>query len=638
MRHRTWLVSSANSAAEPLARLATRNFNAPARFQLHTLFPAPLAGQKTHTLPFKANRVAYVPNPDSNLSPTTETLTDEEPRLGGATNKKGATVASATLGIGALHFIRTILGFAVSPIIAHNLGTSWQGDVYEVATDIVMRFWLIFEKVINPAFLPNFIAALKEEGEERAWQFCSTAVWIISALLLAASAIGWTFMPQLVGFLSQSPQPGQVELTIKVARVLMFALFFLGFSSLTYTILNGYKRFVYAALGDAIWKLGVFAGALAAYFLYGKRLDALVSLANPTAAQEAQVVELAIQSLWLIVGGFMIGAVGKLAPHVFAIGTKWRLLRPKINMADPLVKMMFLLAVPLILGIFVSEARGLYMSRLADDPSIDIEGSRIALKYARRIGDSLIQIFPYALSIGIFPFLANLAREKDRQPLTDTLMGALRVCFFVFVPITAILLAVRGPLLRAVWEGGRLSEADTLAFTPAFVVLTLGLVGFACEMMLNQTFYAMTRAWTPTVIGLVTSVLWVVLAKYGVEGLGWGLAAIAGAEAISKSVKCIVMWIWLRPHLGEVKVRDNLIFLAKITVSAILAALVAWVLVERLQPADDAARFKIKMLLAVAASGSGAMVIFALLSSLLRVDEMKFVGQAWDKISGKLRR
>ena len=183
--------------------------------------------------------MAFVPNPDSNLSPSTETLTDEEPTLTGtdgdangvATKKAGrdATVASATVGIGALHFLRTVLGFAVKPLIAHNLGLSWQGDVYEVATDIVMRFWLVFEKVINPAFLPNFIAALKEESEERAWQFCSTAVWIVSALLLCASVVGYALMPQLVGFLSQSPQPGQVALTIQVARVLMFALFFLGF-------------------------------------------------------------------------------------------------------------------------------------------------------------------------------------------------------------------------------------------------------------------------------------------------------------------------------------------------------------------------------------------------------------------------
>ena len=418
----------------------------------------------------------------------------------------------------------------------------------------------------------------------------------------------------------------------------MFGLFFLGMSSLTYAILNGYKRFVYAAMGDAFWKLGVFVGAAAAYVLYGKQLEALARLDAATAAQQTQLIGLAVKSLWWIVGGFLVGAVGKLVPHIFAIGPKWRLLKPKINMSDPLVRSMFLLAIPLILGIVVSEARGFYLVRLADDPSIDIAGSRLALKFSRIIGDNLIQIFPYALSIGIFPFLANLAREKDRQPLTDTLIGALRVCVFVFLPITAILIALREPLLRAVWESGRLTQADTVAFTPAFVAFTLGLVGFACEMMLNQTFYAMTRAWTPTLIGITTSILWVILAKWGVEGLGWGLAAIAGAEAISKSVKCIIMWIWLRPHLGRVKLGENLLFLGKVIAGAILAALVSYLLVGKLAPADEAARFKIKMLLAVAASGMGAMVVFALFASLLKVDEMKYARAVLGKVGGKLKR
>ncbi len=585
--------------------------------------------------------MAYVPNPDSNLSPSTEPLLDEEPALNQPpaplSGQKGATVASATVGIGALHFVRFVIGFVANPLIAHSVGLSWLGDVYQVATEILMRFWLIFEKVINPAFLPNFIAALKEEGEERAWQFCSTAVWLVSSLLLIASALGWTFMPQLVGSLSQKAGAEQIALTIQIARILMFGLFFLGFSSLTYTILNGYKRFVYAAMGDAVWKFCVFAGAFAAYFLYGKQVTVLAKIDAPDAVQQAQLFALSMKSVWLIVGGFLVGAVGKLVPHLFAIGPKWRFLRPKVNFKDPLVRSMFALAVPLILGIVVSEMRGFYLLHLADDPSIKIEASRLALKFSRVIPDNLIQLFPYALSIGIFPFLANLAREKDRQPLTDTLMGALRVCFFAFVPITAILIALREPLMRAVWEGGRMSQADTVLITPPFVIFSLGLVGFACEMMLTQTFYAMTRAWAPTIIGLVSSVLWVILAKWGVEGLGWGLAAIAGAEALSKSLKCVMMWIWLRPHLGEVKGRENLMFLAKIIVGALIAALLARLLAGVLLPAAGG-HGKLKMLLCVTVAGLGAMGVFAVFASLVKIEEMKYAGQAIGKIRGKLRK
>lgn len=563
------------------------------------------------------------------------------PEAPSPTESTGQSVARATAGIGALHLVRFVIGFLAQPLIAHNLGLRWQADAYAVSTDIVQRFWLLFEKVINPAFLPNFIAAMKDEGEERAWELASTAVWLVVGALLIITPLAWFFMPTLVHLLAQKAGPDAIDLTIRASRVLLLGLFFLGFSSLTYAILNGYKRFAYAAMGDALWKLGVFLGAAAAFKLYGAQLGSLAKAAKAgtlSVAQNTLLLDLAEKSLWLIVWGFVVGSVLKVLPHLFAIGPKWRFLKPKINLRDPLARKMFALAVPLLLGIAVSESRGFYLLRLADDPTVQVEAGRAALKWSRIIGDNLIQIFPYALSIGIFPFLADLARNRDRQPLTDTLLGALRICVFTFVPLTAILIALRFPLLRAVWESGRLTQADTLQMSPPFVAFTLGLVAFACEMMLSQTFYAMTRAWTPTLIGLGTSLLWVIVAKFGVENLGYGLAAIAGAEALAKSVKCVVMWTMLRPHLGDVKQRDNVVFALKVIVGAIAGALCAAFIIRLIAPDSDASRFKLKMLLAVSVAGFGGVGAFLGVASLLKVEETRAFGKVGRRLMGKLRR
>ncbi len=235
----------------------------------------------------------------------------------------------------------------------------------------------------------------------------------------------------------------------------------------------------------------------------------------------------------------------------------------------------------------------------------------------------MIQIFPYALSIGIFPYLADMARERDKQPLTDTLMGALRACFFFFLPVTAILLTLSVPLLRAVWESGNFSQTDTLTLVGPFVGFSIGLVAFASEMMLNQTFYAMTRAWLPTLTGLATTVLWVAIATWGVHA-GWGLFAIALAESISKSVKCIAMWILLRPFLGDTKPREQGKFLVQVLAASVAAALAAWLLSSLLMPIAapaGAAPSKLKMLLAVGISGLCGMVVFTVLASMLKMSE-----------------
>ena len=296
------------------------------------------------------------------------------------------------------------------------------------------------------------------------------------------------------------------------------------------------------------------------------------------------------------------------------------------------------------MGIVVSEGRDMWIKRLADSPEILVDGvrvagSRTALNFSRTIGDALLKIFPYALSIGLFPYLAGLAQNKDRQPLTETLIGALRVCFFAFMPITMMLIVLRFPLLRAVWESGQFKQADTFIISLPFIFYALGLVGFACEMMLNQTFYALTNVWAPTLVGLCTTLLWCAGAHWGVAA-GGGLAALAATESLAKSVKCLLLWTLLRKHLGEVRVKDNLVFVAKVFAASILAALVAYVLGDKLAPQGDVLgkMAKIKMLGTVMLAGLMGSAVFLVAAKAMGIEETRAIGGLWLKLRSKLAR
>jgi putative peptidoglycan lipid II flippase len=532
----------------------------------------------------------------------------------------GRAVAKATAGIGALHLLRLLVGFIAQPLIANRLGLRWQADAYAASTEIVRSMWIVFEKIVNPTVLPNFVHALADEGEERAWRLVSTALWLTVLVLSIVVPLSYIFMPWIVDIYSPRAGAEERELTIAMSRLLLSGLFFLSVSSLTYVILNGYKRFGWAALGDTLWKVAV---ALAAMWAVTRQLDSTASL-------------------YVLSWGFVIGAFLKLLPHVLALGAKWKLLRPKIDWRDPLAKKMLWLAIPLCLGILTSELRGVYLFQLADKASA-VEGSRAALKFSKLIGDNLIQIFPYALSIGIFPYLADMARHRDRQPFTDTLLGALRVCIWVFAPLTAILIAVHYDLLRAVWQSGNMTTQDVVVMSLPFIAFTLGLIGFACENLLNQTFYAMTNAWTPTLIGLGTTVLWVLTAMFGVQygmAAGLGLAAIAGAESLAKTVKCLVMWFMLRRHLGDIHAKENLQFLFKVLCVSLLAAMVSYFVVRGIAPQGElvSKTDKLKLLLAVAFSGMAGTLVYLLVSGMLGLKEARNVLEFGLRFKRRLKR
>lgn len=526
--------------------------------------------------------------------------------VGESAPSAGRAVAKVTAGIGVLHLLKVIVGFVTQPLIAHRFGLTSLADVYSVSQDIVSSLWLIFEKILNPSVLPLFSHSMKDEGEERAWRFASAAICLTLLALIIVTPIAWLGMPFIVNVYSQKSDAEQRALTVAISRLLLAGLWSLGLSSLTYVLLNGYKRFAAAALGDTFWRLGIMIAAMAAVALH---MDPL-------------------HTLYVVSYGFILGSLLKLLPQVIALRAKWHFFKPNFSLQDPLIKRMFWLAVPLLIGVVTSESRDIFSKWLADSPLIHIEGSRAALKFSRTIGNNLVNIFPYALSIGIFPYLADMARGKDRQPFTDTLLGALRVCFFVFVPLTAILIALRMPLLRAVWESGNFTSKDTIMIIAPFVAYNLGLVGFACENILNQSFYAKTQPWVPTVIGLGTTAFFCVSGWVGVQWLGFGLAALAGAESLQKTLKCLIMWGILRPQLGDIKTKENLAFLGKILVGSIVAAGVAMVVYRIAGPSVTAEHFsKIRGLLAVLISGIIAVLSFTLACLLMKVREAEHMAQ-----------
>ena len=88
------------------------------------------------------------------------------------------------------------------------------------------------------------------------------------------------------------------------------------------------------------------------------------------------------------------------------------------------------------------------------------------------------------------------------------------------------------------------------------------------------------------------------------------------------------------------RLKQNVIFCAKVLVGSLLAAAVAGVLAGVLSPGDGALSKmeKLKMLLSVAFSGSAGVLVFMVFGALTKMDEVQTVLSFAGKMKSKIAR
>ena len=185
----------------------------------------------------------------------------EQPQAAPSPTQTSRRIVRAT---GALMLVQVILrgfGLIEKMILAKYFATNYLADAYNAARDIAMYGFQLADQVIMHSFLPVFVARLREEGEAKAWRLASTTINLLLLVMGTLAALGivhaqeilpW-FMPDW--FTPDSTQPRAIILvTIHLTQVMLVAMIFLTVSSLTYCLLNSYKKFTLPASADLALK------------------------------------------------------------------------------------------------------------------------------------------------------------------------------------------------------------------------------------------------------------------------------------------------------------------------------------------------------------------------------------------------
>lgn len=290
--------------------------------------------------------------------------------------------------------------------------------------------------------------------------------------------------------------------------------------------LNARQHFLLPALAPTIYNLGIIAGALVLGPITGTAMGLAI--------------------------GTVIGAVGHLLIQIPGLRSKQAQYSPIFTIRDPgVIKVLWLMA-PRVLGQSFSELNKLIILFLTGSMVL---GTLPAFNAAFRLIILPQGVLGQAVGIAAFPTLSTLAAEEKYGEMQRIISGALRLLLFLGMPVTAVLMLLRIPIISILYERGLFGAGSTDLVASALLLMSLGLVALLLLEVIARSFYALSDTLTPVLAGgvqvllMLTLTLWfrdMVFAQRGWSPLG----ALALGFSLSNYGEVLVLLWLLRKKLG----------------------------------------------------------------------------------------
>jgi len=440
-------------------------------------------------------------------------------------NIAGQQIAKAASIVMIAYIFSTLIGVLRGMVVSGAFGTSAELDSFNAANRVTeLLFNLTAGGALGSAFIPMFTGFLTRKESDKAWRLASGVLNTLIIALIVVAALMWIFAPAIVekGLFVLSPGTDitQIELTVRLLRIMLPTVVIFGVSGLVMGMLNAHQVFLWPAIAPAAYSLGIILGVVVLPKSMG--IDRLAF-------------------------GTLIGAIGHFliqAPSLFRLPKrKYHVLEGLKNKATQQV---FKLMGPRVLGASVVQLN--FVANTIIGLSLG-EGAASAVTWAFTL--MLMPQAAIAQSAGTasLPTLSAQYELKQFDAFKQTLAGIIRAVMLLAIPATVALIMLRVPLVQVIYERGQFDANSTAMVSWALLWYVAGLVWHCLVEVLSRGYYAMQDTRTPVIVGVLTMSLNIGLSFLFVRILTYmphGGLALANSLATGFESIFLVYILWKR--------------------------------------------------------------------------------------------
>ena len=488
-----------------------------------------------------------------------------------------------------------VAGLAREVVAASFFGTSAAASAFTFASQIPNLMANLFaQAALSAAFVPVFTDLLQQGRRREAFRLASTLFWIVLIALGAITALGIVLAGVILPAFSGSHFDG--SLAAALTQIMFPVVLALGLMGVFVGILQSYDEFSIPALSPVVWNAVILILLVVLHHEFRREIYAYA---------------------W----AWLIASVVQFAMVAAALKRIDFRLRFEFNWRDPRVRQVFVLMLPVTIGLGIVNLDSLINSTFG--ALVNKEGPR-AIQFAFLIYMLPQGVFSVAVSTVLFPTLSRQAARRAPGELRRTLGNGMRQINLLLIPCAAGLMVLTTPIVRLVFQHGQFNATSTHLTSIALFWFAWSLPFAGLNLLLTRTFFAVQRPWIPTKLAGINMIVDIILSVGLYKPLG--IAGLVIGTAVANIVMTALQLRRMRAGLGgRLDGHQTLMITARVLIAAVVMAAIArgiWVGLDHVVGLSLIGQIvSVGVALAVAAAVYGKLVL------VMRIPEARQIRQ-----------
>ena len=400
-------------------------------------------------------------------------------------NKEWNGLHEAAYLLGFFAFLSQVLALVRDRILAHTFGASHSLDIYYAAFRIPDFIFVSLGSIVSLSVLIPFLLEQLDRSESEAKDFLSNLFSFFFLMIGGVCVIAFFLTPRLLPWLFPDyvSDPLYPEL-VAMTRILLLSPIFLGFSNFLASVTQIYKRFFIYALSPLLYNLGIIAGIVFLYPIFGLK-------------------------------GLVMGVVGGAALH-FLIQVPfvvkqglWPRFQLKFNWG--VIQKVILISLPRTLTVSATEISKLFLISLA---SVLTAGSISVFSLAFNLQGVPLSIIGVSYSLAAFPTLTRFFSSGNHEKFLRQMITSTQHIIFWTLPVAILFIVLRAQIVRSLLGSGHFDWSDTRLTAAGLALFAISLIPQSLSLLFVRAYYARGKTWKPLLINFISALV-IILASYG---------------------------------------------------------------------------------------------------------------------------